>query len=99
MAVLVGDTSANGSVNATDVTQTKTESGHSITASNFREDVSVNGVLNSTDVGIVKAASRNRIALTSHQSCAALVQNRASAVFFRVQRRVRAIRDCYCHGA
>lgn len=57
MAVLVGDTSANGSVNATDVTQTKTESGHSITAANFREDVSVNGVLNSTDVGIVKAAS------------------------------------------
>ena len=57
MGVLLGDTSANGSVNATDVSQTKTQSGQSATTSNFREDVSVNGVINSTDVGIVKAGS------------------------------------------
>jgi hypothetical protein len=57
IAVLVGDTSANGSVNATDVSQTKAESGHALTAANFREDVSVNGSINSTDVGTVKAAS------------------------------------------
>ncbi len=57
MAVLVGDTSANGSVNATDVSQTKVQSGQSVSGTNFREDVFVNGVINSTDVGIVKTAS------------------------------------------
>jgi hypothetical protein len=61
IAVLVGDTSANGSVNATDVSQTKAESGHALTAANFREDVSVKGSINSTDVGTVKAASRTAL--------------------------------------
>ena len=43
MGVLIGDTSANGSVNAGDVSQTKAQSGAPVGAGNFREDVTVNG--------------------------------------------------------
>jgi hypothetical protein len=57
MAVLLGDTTSNRSVNTGDISQTKLASGQTLTASNFREDVSANGVINSTDVGIVKTAS------------------------------------------
>jgi autotransporter-associated beta strand protein len=57
MSVLVGDTNGNGSVNASDIAQTKTQSGHAITNSNFREDVNQNGVINSSDVIAVKARS------------------------------------------
>ena len=54
---LVGDTTGNGSVNGSDVSQTKVQSGHPITASNFREDVSVNGAINASDVTLVKSRS------------------------------------------
>jgi hypothetical protein len=57
MRVLVGDTSGNGSVNASDVSQTKAQSGSAITNANFREDVNANGVLNASDVAFVKARS------------------------------------------
>ena len=36
MGILIGDTTGNGSVNASDVSQTKLQSGQAITASNFR---------------------------------------------------------------
>ena len=54
---LVGDTTGNSSVNGSDVSQTKVQSGHPITASNFREDVSANGVINASDVSLVKSRS------------------------------------------
>jgi hypothetical protein len=54
---LVGDTNGNGSVNATDVSQTKIQSGQAVTASNFRADVTVNGTINATDVSLVKLRS------------------------------------------
>ena len=57
MGFLVGDTSGNGSTNATDVSQTKLQSGAAVTASNFRNDVNVNGAINSSDVSSVKMAS------------------------------------------
>jgi hypothetical protein len=57
MAILLGDTTANGAVNATDVSQTKAQSGQAVSASNFREDVTVSTSINSTDVSTVKAAS------------------------------------------
>ena len=57
MSVLIGDTSGNGSVTATDVTQTKLQSGQAVSASNFREDVIVNGSINGTDVSSVKSSS------------------------------------------
>ena len=36
MSVLLGDTTANGSVNSSEVGQTKAQSGSVVTASNFR---------------------------------------------------------------
>ena len=57
MRVLVGDTTGNGSVNASDVSQTKAQSGQGVTAANFRQDVSGNGTINASDVSLVKARS------------------------------------------
>ena len=57
MGVLAGDTSGNGTVTGTDVSQTKSQSGQAVGASNFREDVNVNGAINGTDVGAVKVKS------------------------------------------
>ena len=57
MAVLVGDTNGNGSVNSSDISQTKSQSGQPVTGSNFREDVNTNGSINSSDVSLVKSKS------------------------------------------
>ena len=57
MAALLGDTSANGLVNSTDVSQTQAQSGQAVTGSNFRTDVNANGLINSTDVSIVQSKS------------------------------------------
>jgi hypothetical protein len=54
---LIGDTSNNRSVSATDVSQTKLASGAPITGANFRTDVTHSGVTNSSDVSTVKLAS------------------------------------------
>ena len=55
MGVLLGDTSGNGSVNASDVSQTKSKSGQVVDATNFRTDVTVSNSINASDVGIVKS--------------------------------------------
>jgi hypothetical protein len=57
MSILIGDTNDNGTVNASDVAQTKAQSGQTITNSNFREDVNGNGVINASDVSLVKSKS------------------------------------------
>ncbi|HEU0209064.1 MAG TPA: dockerin type I domain-containing protein, partial [Candidatus Udaeobacter sp.] len=54
---LVGDTNGNGSVNASDVSQVKVQSGQTVTGTNFRTDVSVNGSINASDVSLAKARS------------------------------------------
>ena len=54
MGVLVGDVSENRFVNATDVAQTKLQTGRPVSATNFRTDVNANGVINATDVSTVK---------------------------------------------
>jgi len=54
---LVGDTSGNGSVDSSDIGQTKAQSGNTVTASNFREDVNENGSINASDVSLVKSRS------------------------------------------
>jgi hypothetical protein len=54
---LIGDTNGNKAVNASDVAQTKAQSGLSVTSSNFREDVTVSGVINASDVALVKSRS------------------------------------------
>jgi hypothetical protein len=57
MGILIGDTNANGVVNASDVSQTQSESGHALTTSNCRTDVATNGSINSTDVSFVQSMS------------------------------------------
>jgi hypothetical protein len=54
VSILIGDTSANGIVNATDVSQTKSRVGQPVDTTNFRSDVNTNGTLNASDVAIVK---------------------------------------------
>ena len=55
MGVLIGDTNGNGSVNSTDVAQTKAQMGAPVTNANFREDVAVNGTIDGSDVALVKS--------------------------------------------
>jgi hypothetical protein len=57
LSVLLGDTNANGSVNSSDISQTKSQSGNVATVSNFCEHVSANGFINSADVSLVKSKS------------------------------------------
>jgi N-acetylneuraminic acid mutarotase len=57
MSILVGDVNGNGSVNASDVAQTKSRAGQAVDITNFRSDVNVNGSINSTDTSIVKQKS------------------------------------------
>jgi hypothetical protein len=57
MTVLLGDTTGNSSVNASDVSQVKTRAGQTVDVTNFRTDVTVNGVINASDVAFVKARS------------------------------------------
>jgi dockerin type I repeat protein len=57
ISLLLGDTTANGAVNSSDVSQTKMQSGSSVTANNFRTDVTANGSVNSSDVSTVKLQS------------------------------------------
>lgn len=54
MGLLPGDTTGNGSVNASDIGQTKAKSGQAVDASNFRTDVTVSGSINASDIGLVK---------------------------------------------
>ncbi len=54
MSVLLGDTTGNGIVNSSDVTDVKAASGTMVAS---RRDVNVNGVINSTDVALVKSKS------------------------------------------
>ena len=55
MSILIGDTNANGTVNAADVAQTKGRLGQTLNATNFRSDANANGTLNAADVSIVKS--------------------------------------------
>lgn len=57
MGVLLGDTTGNGSVNASDVGQTKSRSGQVISAANFRSDVTVSNSINASDISLVKSKS------------------------------------------
>ena len=57
MGVLIGDSVANGTVNAGDVGFVKSQSGVAVGAGNFRADVAINGTINASDIGQVKANS------------------------------------------
>jgi hypothetical protein len=59
MGLLLGDTNADGNVDGTDVSQTKSKSGSSlsVTPSAFREDINLDGFVDGTDVSFVKSRS------------------------------------------
>ena len=57
MNVLAGDSTGNKSVNASDISQIKAQSGATVTAANFRTDISVNGSINASDVSLAKSRS------------------------------------------
>jgi hypothetical protein len=57
LAVLLGDTTGNGSVTASDVSQTKAASGQPVTSANFQIDVNTSGTLNASDISAVKSQS------------------------------------------
>jgi PKD repeat protein len=57
MGVLIGDTTANGAVNSSDISQTQSQSGQPVSAANFREDTTVNGAINSSDISLVQSKS------------------------------------------
>lgn len=57
MAVLLGDTNGNGSVNASDIGLAKGSSGQTPTVTSFRNDVTVNGAINSSDISTIKGQS------------------------------------------
>jgi CSLREA domain-containing protein len=65
MNVLIGDTTGNLNVNATDIGQTKAQSGQAVAGSNFRSDVNVNGAITASDISQVKALSGTFIPLLS----------------------------------
>ncbi len=54
---LTGDTNGDGIVNAVDIAQTKSKSGQSADATNFREDLNTDGNVNSSDITFVKSRS------------------------------------------
>jgi hypothetical protein len=56
MSLLLGDTSGNGTVTSTDISQTKGQVGQAV-GTNFRTDTTVNGTITSTDVSLVKNQS------------------------------------------
>ncbi|MGI8956533.1 MAG: delta-60 repeat domain-containing protein [Chthoniobacterales bacterium] len=56
MNVLLGDSTADKTVNSADGRLTKGQVGLPVTASNFRSDVDVNGTINNADVRLVKSA-------------------------------------------
>jgi autotransporter-associated beta strand protein len=55
MEVLLGDTTGNGTVDASDIAQTKSQAGVAVTGANFREDVTVDGMISASDIALVKS--------------------------------------------
>ncbi len=57
MGVLAGDTNGSGGVTASDIGQTKSQSGQTAHATNFRTDVNASGSITASDIGLVKSRS------------------------------------------
>jgi hypothetical protein len=70
MSILVGDTTANGAVNSSDISQTQSQSGQAVTGDNFRADVTVNGVINSSDISLVQSKSGTGLTASATSSSA-----------------------------
>jgi len=57
VSFLLGDSNADGVVNAGDALQTRNRSGQATDANNFRSDLNADGVVNSGDTLIVRSRS------------------------------------------
>jgi hypothetical protein len=57
MGVLIGDTTADGVVNSSDVNQVQSQLRQPVISSNFRDDVNADGIINPADVNLVKSKS------------------------------------------
>jgi len=55
MGVLLGDTTGNGMVTASDLVQTKSRIGQALNSANFRSDVNANGSIDGTDTAIIRS--------------------------------------------
>src|SRR6202045_2889026 len=81
MGVLLGDTTGNGLVNSSDISQTQSQSGQPVGPTNFREDVTVNGLINSSDIALVQSMSGTGLptspATTTPQSKTRGIRNRS----------------------
>jgi hypothetical protein len=61
MRVLLGDTNNDGTVNTADALQTRSRSGQSADATNFRSDVNGDGFINTADALIVRSRSGTNV--------------------------------------
>ena len=61
MGVLIGDATGNRSVNSTDVSSVKVQSGLAVGQSNFRQDLTASGAINGADVSLAKLNSGSSI--------------------------------------
>jgi hypothetical protein len=61
MNVLLGDSTGNKSVNATDISLAKTKPGEVVDVTNFREDVTASGDINASDITAIKVHSGNSV--------------------------------------
>jgi hypothetical protein len=57
VGMLIGDTNADRFCDAVDVAQTKSQSGHTASNANFREDVNIDGFIDAVDTALVKSKS------------------------------------------
>jgi hypothetical protein len=55
VGVLLGDTNKTGLVATDDVSSAQPKVGHTITGTNFRDDVILDGAITSTDVNLVQS--------------------------------------------
>ncbi|MDQ6655582.1 MAG: dockerin type I repeat-containing protein, partial [Verrucomicrobiota bacterium] len=61
LRLLLGDTNVDGTVNSADAAVTRSVSGQTTAAGNFRSDVNTDGTVNSADAAIVRSRSGNTI--------------------------------------
>jgi hypothetical protein len=62
MRFLLGDTTNNGAVTASDIGDVKATAGQPVTQANFRTDVTPNGAITASDIGLVKSRTGNSVA-------------------------------------
>ena len=56
MSILISDTNGNGTMNASDLSRTKSRVGHAVDATNFRSNVNADGYVDVVDVSIAKSS-------------------------------------------